>query len=101
MSKYLILTNKDTFSTETSGPGLKPVESYDFFVFDQRKANYTITEVTEENIKITITDNEVKNAVNRIPLKLFPVFNSIEEAREELQQLVGPQSNETKLVRVS
>jgi hypothetical protein len=99
--KYIILTNKEAFRTAVQGDGLEPVASYDYYFFGRLKANYTIVKVTDEHCKVAITENGDVPYVNHIPVKFFEAFDCVEDAYKELQELVGPDSENQKLVKVS
>jgi hypothetical protein len=98
---FIILTNKDTYRTDLNSPGIETVESYDYVFFDKVKATYSIAKVTDKNCKITITENSDKSYVNHIAVKFFEAFDDIEEARKELAQMVGPNSENQRLKKVS
>ncbi len=94
MGKYVVLTNKDTFQTVVDGEGLKPIETYHFYFFDNLKAKYTIAEIVNDSAKIKLYENyEGKEYVNYIRVKFFEKFDSIEDAREELDELVKASGN--------
>ncbi|WLR52908.1 hypothetical protein LC040_08465 [Bacillus tianshenii] len=105
MGKYIVLTNKDTFQTKVDGEGLKPIETYHFYFFDTIKATYTIAEVLDDNIKINLYEEyEGKEFVNNIKVKFFETFATIEEAQEELDEIVKASGNsedskDSKLVK--
>ncbi|ANX13837.1 hypothetical protein ABE41_017640 [Fictibacillus arsenicus] len=104
MGKYIILTNKDTYQTTIESKGLEPVETYDFIFFEEIKASYTIAKVTDDSIKIRLYEKyEGKEFVNEIRVKFFESFETVEDARAELDEMVaasgsGPDSKYTKLV---
>ncbi|MCM3527711.1 hypothetical protein M4D56_01205 [Cytobacillus oceanisediminis] len=94
MGKYIVLTNKDTFQTILKNEGLKPVETYHFYFFDKLKAKYTIAEVLDENMKIQLYEEyEGKEYVNHIGVKFFERFETLEAAREELDEIVKASGN--------
>ncbi|MDQ0243087.1 hypothetical protein J2S09_000623 [Bacillus fengqiuensis] len=94
MEKYIVLTNKDTFQTVIDNEGLEPVETYHFYFFDNLKAKYTIAKVLDDNIKIQLFETyEGKDYVNHIRVKFFETFNTIEGAREELNEIVKASGN--------
>ena len=94
MGKYIVLTNKDTFQTILENEGLKPVETYHFYFFDELKAKYTIAEVLDENMKIQLYEEyEGKEYVNHIGVKFFERFETLEAAREELDEIVKASGN--------
>ncbi|WP_370224559.1 hypothetical protein [Cytobacillus sp.] len=94
MGKYIVLTNKDTFQTILENEGLKPVETYHFYFFDNLKAKYTIAEVLDENMKIQLYEEyDGKEYVNHIGVKFFERFETLEAAREELDEIVKASGN--------
>jgi hypothetical protein len=94
MGNYIVLTNKDTFQTILENEGLQVVETYDFYFFEKLKAKYTIAKVIDENIKIQLFEEfEGKEYVNHIAVKFFERFETIEAAREELNEIVKASGN--------
>lgn len=85
---YLILTTKPgQFMTEISD-GVVPVESYDYIFYGHKRANFTIAEI-KNPVRITIVEDEPPRIVNKVPSKLFEKFETLEEARHELQTLTS------------
>lgn len=83
---YVILTSKPgQFRTE-AGPGLRPIESYDYVFHGARKAEFVIAELLHDT-KITIVDETPPPCVNSIPSKLLESYGTIEQARGTLNQL--------------
>jgi hypothetical protein len=105
MEKYTVLTNKDTFQTILPNDGLEPIETYHFYFFDELKAKYTIAKVVDEDFKVQLYENyEGKEYVNHIHIKFFEKFSTIEETREELNEIVkasgsSEDSQHSKLVK--
>nr|WP_275899483.1 hypothetical protein [Bacillus piscicola] len=78
--------------------GLEIIETYDYFFFDQLKAQYTIAAVKENDMKITLKEEKNdKTYINRIPIKFFEAFETVEAAKEELGELSGPDSDFSQL----
>lgn len=102
-----MLTNKNTFQTILENEGLEPVETYHFYFFDELKAKYTIAKVIDEKCKIQLFEEfEGKEYVNHIAAKFFERFETIEAAREELDEIVKASGNSedsehSKLVKSS
>lgn len=89
MEKYIVLTNKDTFQTVLENDGFQPVETYQFYFFDELKAKYTIAKIVKDSFKIQLYENyEGKEFINHIHVKFFETFPTIEEARDELYEIV-------------
>jgi hypothetical protein len=94
VGKYIVLTNKDTFQTILKNDGLEVVETYDFYFFDKLKAKYTIAKILDETIKIKLYEQyEGKEYVNQISVKFFEKFDTLEAAREELNEIVKASGN--------
>ncbi len=94
MDKYIVLTNKDTFQTVLENDGLEVVESYQFYFFGKLKSTYTIARVLDDDAKIQLYENyEGKEYINHIRVKFFEVFENIEDAREELFEIVKASGN--------
>lgn len=98
MKKYIILTNKEDYQTDLNNDGLNVVETYDYYFFDRLKAKYSIAEVLSDDIKIKlIEETEEKIYINEIPIKFFEAFETIEEAKEELNELTEPDTDFSQL----
>ncbi|MDA3129514.1 hypothetical protein ACFPTR_00350 [Aliibacillus thermotolerans] len=98
MGKFIILTNKEDYQTDLNNDGLKVIETYDYFFFDKLKAKYTIAEVLSDDIKIKlIEESNDKTYINEIPIKFFEAFETIDEAKEELNELSGPDTDFSQL----
>lgn len=94
MEQYIVLTNKDTFQTILNNDGLEPIETYHFYFFEQLKAKYTIAKVVDDDFKIQLYEKyDGKEYVNHIHVKFFEKFTRIEEAREELYEIVRASGN--------
>ncbi|MEW9668790.1 hypothetical protein [Ammoniphilus sp. 3BR4] len=98
---YIVLTNKESYQTDLTTAGIELVESYDYMFYDKRIANYSIVKVTDNKCKIKIVEESDRSYINHIPVKFFEAFETIEEAREELDVLVGTHTETQKLVKVS
>lgn len=99
MESYIILTNKDDYATRLDSPGIEPVETYEYHFYDRCLAEFTVAKVKSEEARAVIEDKEDITKVCNIPSRLFPSFESLESAREEIQQLVGPGRDYVKLVK--
>ena len=100
---YVILTSKPgQFRTEL-GDNLRSIESYDYIVHGRNRARFVIAEVLSPG-KIAIVDERgdegAPAVVNAIPSKFFPKFDSLEKARQELNQLAHTGSGETSLLKL-
>ncbi len=96
---YVVLTTKPgEFWTEIRD-GLKAVESYDYIFYGRKRANFTIAELSDST-KIRIVEDEPPQIVNDVPSKLFEKFETLDEARSELQTLTTYGSMDIKLRRV-
>lgn len=85
---YVILTSKPgQFRTELVD-GVRPVEAYDYIAAGKLRARFVIAELARET-KITVVDEAPPPVVNHVPSKFLERFDSVEEARQELEQLTS------------
>ena len=85
---YVILTSKPgQFRTEL-GDGMRRVEAYDYLFCGRRRAQFVIAQIEGEP-KVKIVDEASPGAVNLVPSKFLPRFDSLEKARRELETLAG------------
>lgn len=101
---YVLLTNKPgEYRTELT-EGLKPIESYDYVFFGRKRANYTIAEMADGmpagSLRIPIVEDEPPHIVNNVPSGLFPHFDTLDEARSELNTLTTFGHMDIRLERV-
>lgn len=96
---YVVLTNKPgEFRTEITR-GLKPVESYDYIFYGRKRASFTIAEL-DDSIKIRIVEDEAPFSINDVPSKLFEKFDTLDEARAELNTLTHYGTMDIRLKKV-
>ncbi|MGQ0653706.1 MAG: ferredoxin [Betaproteobacteria bacterium] len=96
---YVILTSKPgQFRTELA-EGLDPVEAYDYLFCGRKRAGFVIAELKRE-VKVKIVDESCAAAVNFVPSKFLPRFDSLQQARRELEQLVAFGDMDMRLVRL-
>ena len=93
---YVILSSKPGQFTTELGEGLEQVEAYDYVFYGKTKARYVIARLTRD-VKVRIVD--ASSAVNQIPSKMLPKFDTLEKARAELDQLAGNASLDVRLVK--
>ena len=83
---YVILTTKPgQFRTELS-EGLTPVDTYDYFLFGKKKAQFVIAKI-DGNPKIRIVEDEPPHIVNHIPSKFLQRYQTVDAALQELHHL--------------
>jgi hypothetical protein len=96
---YVILTSKPgEFRTELVD-GLRPVESYDYFFYGDRKAHFVIAELTGD-IKVRVIDETPPPIVNHVPSKFLEKFETVQDAFKELEHLTTFGHMETSLQKL-
>ncbi|RVT95919.1 ferredoxin [Rhodovarius crocodyli] len=81
---FVILTSKPgQFHTEP-GPGLTPVEAWDYVFCGNIRAHFVIAELSAAS-RVRIVDES--GPVNSVPTKFLESFDTIEDARKELRTL--------------
>ena len=95
---YVVLTNKPgEFRTEITA-GLKAVESYDYIFYGRKRGEFHDRRAAEAS-KIRIVEDEPPQIVNDVPSKLFEKFETLDEARAELNTLTHYGTMDIKLKR--
>lgn len=96
MTTHVILTSKPgQFRTEV-GPGLRPVEAYDYVLCGRVRAQFVIA-VLEEATRVRVVDETEPATVNMVPSKFLERFGDLAGARAELQALCSFGTMETQL----
>lgn len=83
---YVVLTSKPgQFRTEP-GPGLVPLEAWDYFWGGRLRARFVIARL-DEDTRVAIHDEAPPHGVNRVRTKFLPRHASLDAARAEIGQL--------------
>lgn len=98
---YIIVTSKPEEYSAEHGTGVRPVETYRYYFYGQHRATFTIGEVVEDGARVTIIDAEDPSCVNSVPTKFFGDFSEVDEARDELSELVRFGDLDARLERVN
>ena len=97
MSTYVILTSKPgQFRTE-AGPGLQPVEAYDYQFCGRVRAQFVIAQL-ERATRVRVVDETEPPSVNLVPSKFLERFETLAAARGELQALCRFGTMDTQLL---
>jgi hypothetical protein len=96
---YVLLTTKPGEFKTVITKGLLAVESYDYFFYGRKRANFTIAELGEP-VRIRIVEDEPPQIINDVPSKLFEKFETLDEARAELKTLTTYGSMDIRLQKV-
>jgi hypothetical protein len=94
---YVILTSKAGKFTTESGPGLRPLETYEYIFYGEVKAQFVIAELLAADIKVRVVDAAPPYSVNDVPAKFLEKFGTVEAARRELDHLVTFGTMQTSL----
>lgn len=95
---YAILTSKPGRFRSESGAGLVELEAYEYLLGPALLARFVIAQV-EANARVRIVDEGDGAAVNSVPAKFLPSFQTIEQARAELRHLTRFGNLDARLVR--
>lgn len=93
---YVILTSKHGQYRSEAGPGLVPVEAWDYRFAGKLRARFVIARL-EAPTRITLIEDEPPHIVNSLPSKFLPRFESVQAARDELAQLTRFAGVDTRL----
>lgn len=97
---YVILTSKHGIFRTEADASLRPVESYDYLFYGQRRAHFVVAELLAET-KVRVIEEQADARVNLVPSKFLERFDTLEDARAELTSLTRFGRMDTKLERVT
>ena len=98
-SMYVILTSKPgQYRTELTS-NLRPVETYDYMFYGSCKARFVIAEMQGAG-KFVVVDETPPEVINHIPSKFFQQFQTVAQARRQLQDLARPGDADVALVQI-
>ncbi len=95
---YVILVSKPGTYHSQVGPEAKVIESYQYRYCGKTKAIYQLVEL-EGDTRIRITEDDPPNIVNSVPSKFLEKFDTIEQARAELNHLAQFGGQDAAMVR--
>jgi hypothetical protein len=98
---YIIITSKLDEYQAKPDPGIEPVETYAYYFYGKKKADFTIAEVKADGVRVSIIEHGEGGKTNSVPIKFFETFETVEQARKELQQLVTFGSIDARLEKVA
>ncbi len=85
---YVVLTDKPgEYHTEVD-ERMEVLERYDYVFCGRTRAQYRIARVLDDG-PVRIIEDAEPYAVNRVPAKLLPKFDTLEAARADLHSLCG------------
>ena len=83
---YVILTSKPEIYTSALDDESAVVESYKYIFYDRCKAIFEIARL-EQDAQVTITEVEPPHIRNRVSTKFLGHYDTLDEARAELNHL--------------
>ncbi len=93
---YVILTSKTGQYRTEPGPGLVPIEAWDYRFAGRHRARFVIARL-DAATRVTLIEHEPPHGVNSVPSKFLPHFDSLQAARDELAQLTRFAGVDTRL----
>lgn len=85
---FIVATAKPGEYDAEPGDGLRPVETYQYLFYGELKAVFTVCEVVGEGARVSIIDAGDPSCVNAVPIKFYDAFDTVDDARAELDQLI-------------
>ncbi|RTZ45433.1 ferredoxin [Candidimonas sp. SYP-B2681] len=95
---YVILVSKPGKYRSEVGPEARVIESYEYRYCGKIKAIYQLVKL-DSDIRIRITEDDPPHVVNNVPSKFLEKFETIEQARVELNHLAQFGGQEATMVR--
>jgi hypothetical protein len=85
---YAILTSKPGQYHATFGVGATAVESYEYLFYGRCKAIFDVIQL-DRDIRVTITEDTPPYISNSVPSKFLEKFDTLEQARASLEELIA------------
>ena len=85
---YAILTTKPGQYRAAIDEGATAVESYDYLFCGRCKAIFDVVHLDRET-RVTITEDAPPHISNSVPTKFLEKFDTLEQARDSLKQLIA------------
>lgn len=85
---YAILTSKPGQYHASIGEGAISVESYEYLFYGRCRAVFDIIRL-ERDTRVMITEAAAPHITNSVPTKFLEKFDTLEQARASLSQLVS------------
>lgn len=95
---YVIVTSKPGVYEAVLEPGTKVVESYKYLVQGRCKAIFRLVELQQEG-HIRITESDPPYTSNRVPTKFLGHYDTLDNARKEIEHLTHFGSLDASLMR--
>lgn len=83
---YVVVTSKPGLYTSTLDAEADVVEAYEYLFYGRRKAIFQLVRLNREGY-VRITEVEPPYVSNRVPTKFLEHFDSLEQARTEIDHL--------------
>jgi len=85
---YAILTSKPGQYHAQADDGATPVEAYEYLFYGRTRAIFQVIRLEHET-RVNITEETPPYISNSVPTKFLEKFDTLDEARASLQQLIG------------
>ena len=96
---YVILSAKPGIFHTEIGADTLAVECYDYLFHGRVRARFVIAQLLRET-RIRVVDEAQPPTVSQVPSKLLKKYDSVGEARRDLELLVKPELQGTELLRI-
>ena len=83
---FVILTSKPGQYRTVPSADIELLEAWDYLFYGRLQAQFLIGKLLRET-KVQVVEEDASGTVNRVPSKFLERFESLEQARNELQHL--------------
>ena len=97
---YVILTSKDGIFRTEGNDQLRPVETWDYIFYGQRRARFVVAELLGET-RVRVIDEQTPPNINLVRSKFLEHFDTLEDVRRELTSLTSYGTMDTSLRQVA
>lgn len=94
---YVVVTSKPGVYKSSLNADAKIVEAYEYYFYDRHLATFHLAELLTDGYVEIVED---KGEVNRVPTKFLEAFDTLEEAKAEINELISFGNLEVRLEKI-
>lgn len=94
---YVVVTSKPGVYKSRLNADAKIIESYDYYFYDRHLATFHLAELLGDG-HVEIIEEE--GGINRVPTKFLEAFDTLKEAKAEIDELITFGNLEVRLEKI-
>lgn len=94
---FVVITSKPGVYKSTLDASAKLIEAYNYYFYEKHLATFHLAELQGDGY---VEIKEEEGGVNRVPTKFLESFNTLEEAKAEIDELITFGNLEVRLEKI-